>query len=255
MNQLLILSLCALLGWSNAAALSSLGGRIVGGFQIEISEVPHQVSLQQRGRHFCGGSIISSRWILTAAHCTEENLNPDAYTIRAGSTDRTDGGQVLKIKSVNPHPLYDSDNINYDFSLLELTESIGFSRSVQAIRLPEADESVADGSMCTVSGWGSTQNYDESNILLRAVNVPSYNQEECKKALASIATVTEQMICAGYAAGGKDSCQGDSGGPLVSDGKLIGVVSWGKGCALANYPGVYARVSSVRGWIQEVAEV
>lgn len=177
------------------------------------------------------------------------------YTIRAGSTDRTAGGVVIKVKSVNPHPEYDTENMNNDFSLLELAESIGFSRRIEAIGLPEADETLVDGSMCTVSGWGDTKNFFESDILLRAVNVPSYNQEQCVKDLASVNTITEQMICAGYAAGGKDSCQGDSGGPLVSDGKLVGVVSWGKGCALPNLPGVYARVSSAREWIREVAEV
>lgn len=235
----------------SAAVLSS--GRIVGGFQIDIAEVPYQVSLQRGGYHFCGGSIISPRWVLTAAHCTEGNSNPSSYTIRAGSSDRTNGGVLLKVKSVIAHPAYDNENLNYDFSLLELAENIGFGRSIQSVSLPEADEISDDGSMCTVSGWGDTLNYIENNIMLRAVNVPSYSQEQCSKALAN--KITEQMICAGYAAGGKDSCQGDSGGPLVSDGKLIGVVSWGKGCARPKLPGVYARVSSVREWIREIAEV
>ncbi|KXJ80213.1 hypothetical protein RP20_CCG025915 [Aedes albopictus] len=252
MNQVLLVSLCALLGLSNAATLSS--GRIVGGFQIDIAEVPHQVSLQRSGHHFCGGSIISPRWVLTAAHCTV-NRDPTAYTVRAGSSDRTDGGVVVNVISVNPHPEYDSDNYNYDFSLLELAESIGFSRSIEAIALPEADEAVEDGVMCTVSGWGDTKNFLETDRLLRAANVPSYNQEQCAKALEKVVPVTEQMICAGYEAGGKDSCQGDSGGPLVADGKLIGVVSWGKGCALPKLPGVYARVSAAREWIREVAQV
>ncbi|XP_053682184.1 trypsin 3A1-like [Sabethes cyaneus] len=251
MVKLLFITVFAFLVTANAATLST--GKIVGGFQIDIADVPYQVSLQSGGHHFCGGSIIGSRWVLTAAHCTVRD--PESYTVRVGSTDRADGGVVIKVQSLKPHPQYNEDTFDYDYALLELAESVGYTRRIQSVSLPKAGEAVEDGSMCTVSGWGDTKNYEESSQLLRAVNVPSVNQEKCVSAYASTGAITERMICAGYAAGGKDSCQGDSGGPLVVDGKLVGVVSWGKGCAQPNLPGVYARVSAVRDWIAEVSGV
>lgn len=253
MNKSFFIGLFAYVGFASAAAYSS--GKIVGGFQIDIAEVPYQVSLQRSGYHFCGGSIIGTQWVLTAAHCVDGNQNPSAYSVRIGSSSHSGGGISIKVRSVISHPDYDGDSYNYDFALLELAESIKYSRLIQQVDLPEAGAEVPDGSMCTVSGWGDTKEWLESSDLLRAVNVPSYNQEACRKALIKVAPVTDQMICAGYAAGGKDSCQGDSGGPLVADGKLIGVVSWGKGCALPNLPGVYARVSTVRSWISDVANI
>ena len=81
--------------------------------------------------------------------------------------------------------------------------------------------------------------------------MPTVNQKECNKAYSDFGGVTDRMLCAGYQQGGKDACQGDSGGPLVADGKLVGVVSWGYGCAQAGYPGVYSRVAVVRDWVRE----
>lgn len=90
---------------------------------------------------------------------------------------------------------------------------------------------------------------------MRAALVPIVNQEKCATAYKNLAPITDRMICAGFDKGGKDACQGDSGGPLVSNNVLVGVVSWGYGCAQANYPGVYSRVASVRNWISEQSGV
>ncbi|XP_055590615.1 trypsin 3A1-like [Uranotaenia lowii] len=253
MNKLLFLVLCGVsLAVTNARNLR----KIVGGFQIEITEVPYQVSLQVEGDHDCGGSIIAPQWVLTAAHCFAGSQDPSMYTVRVGSTNRTSGGQLIPVEKVILHERYDSSVPNYDIALLKLGESMEYSDSVKAIELAAADEVIQDGSESIVSGWGDTKNDDENDELLRAIKVPTVNQQECIEALAKVnKLVTEQMICAGYKAGGKDACQRDSGGPLAIEGRLVGVVSWGEGCAEPELPGVYARVSAAREWIREKTQV
>ncbi|XP_055599042.1 trypsin-1-like [Uranotaenia lowii] len=222
--------------------------RIVGGFQIDISDAPYQISLQSFGSHICGGSIIARKWILTAAHCTD-GRTVFSLRIRVGSSRHARGGVLMRIKRIIQHPEYDDSTIDYDYSLLELANNIALSKNAQPVALPEQDESYMDDTLCKISGWGLTQSPTEARSSLRAAYVPTYNHAKCDEAYASYGGITDQMLCAGYEMGGKDACQGDSGGPLVAEGKLLGVVSWGIGCAQPNYPGVYARVSAVRDWI------
>lgn len=174
--------------------------------------------------------------------------------IRVGSSQKRSGGSIMNVKNVFIHQDY--KGFDYDFSILELTEPLEFNEQIQPIALPNEDTIVKDGALCLVSGWGNTHNSSESSETLRAAYVPIANQEYCNNQYQG--QVTPRMICAGFDDGGKDSCQGDSGGPLLgfdeesSDPQLIGVVSWGRGCAQANYPGVYGRVTSVVSWIKEV---
>uniref|UniRef100_U5EZJ4 trypsin n=1 Tax=Corethrella appendiculata TaxID=1370023 RepID=U5EZJ4_9DIPT len=223
--------------------------KIVGGFPINISDAPYQISLQNRGSHICGGTIISSTHVLTAGHCTDGS-SVSNLRVRVGSSRHASGGQIVSLKRITQHPQFDYSTIDYDFSLLELAQPLQFDNNRQPLGLPEQDEPVADGTLCIVSGWGNTQSVTESRASLRAAQVPSYNQNECDRAYRQYGGITDRMICAGYTAGGKDACQGDSGGPLVAGNKLVGVVSWGYGCAVPNYPGVYSRVASVRTWIK-----
>uniref|UniRef100_A0A182M8Z6 trypsin n=1 Tax=Anopheles culicifacies TaxID=139723 RepID=A0A182M8Z6_9DIPT len=227
-----------------------VGHRIVGGFEINVADTPYQVSLQYHKRHICGGSILSSKWVLTAAHCTDGST-PSSLTVRVGSSMHASGGKVARVANIVQHPKYDDSTTDFDYSLLELKDELKLSDDVKPVALPKQDEAVKDGTMTIVSGWGNTQSAAESNAVLRAANVPTVSQKKCNKAYAQFGGVTDRMLCAGYQQGGKDACQGDSGGPLVADGKLVGVVSWGYGCAQAGYPGVYSRVASVRDWVRE----
>lgn len=216
---------------------------------MNIYERPFQVSLQLYNSHYCGGSILNERTILTAAHCAQNGAS--AYKIRAGSTSRSSGGQLIQVSEVITDRRYPgSSGFDYDVAILKLEKPLVFNNDVQAIRLAPAGYKVPDGEYVTVSGWGALSSGGGSPDNLYEVDAPAVNQDVCKNAYGS-SSITERMICAGV--GGKDSCQGDSGGPLTHGDLHVGVVSWGRGCALAGYPGVYARTSELRDFIDDYA--
>ncbi|XP_055849976.1 trypsin 5G1-like isoform X2 [Episyrphus balteatus] len=231
-----------------------LDGRIVGGEAITIDENPIQISLQRSGSHSCGGSLISERYVLTAAHCAV-GVKASSLTIRIGSSFYASGGRKVQVTKTNCHPQYNAATIDYDFCVLELEDWDPTGLTYGFAKLPEAGQDVADGTLLRVTGWGNTQNSYESRSQLRSTIVPKTNQDECSRAYKSYGGVTPRMICAGLKEGGKDACQGDSGGPLMEDDILVGIVSWGYGCAVANYPGVHSRVASVRDWIKSVSGI
>lgn len=176
-------------------------------------------------------------------------------TFRAGSAHKYQGGQIFQVKQVVEHEDYDPFMTNFDFSLVELTKPIQFTQTMKAIRLPSAEYIVRDGSTALVSGWGNTQT-SENQDWLRAAEIFVVDNQKCRELYAVDGyVITDNMLCAGLYEGGKDSCQGDSGGPIIQNGQLIGVVSWGKGCALRGFPGVYARTNYVRDWVKQVTGI
>lgn len=141
---------------------------------------------------------------------------------------------------------YDRSTQDYDVAVLELETPLTFNERVQPIQLPDENDTVSDGSMCLVSGWGETNRFIFfGRHRLRGVELPIVNQQTCNNDYESVGGITSRMICAGFRNGGKDACQGDSGGPLAcqspnNDGNLTlyGIVSWGVQCARPNYPGL-----------------
>jgi trypsin len=255
MNCILFLALFVILQYSDAHPTREymprprLDGRIVGGNPIDILEAPYQVSLQ-RGSHFCGGSLIGSEWVLTAAHCTD-GQNPAFIKVRVGSSTHQFDGILITVKEIVQHQNFSYQNIDWDYSLIHLNASLNFDATKSAISLPEQNEVIKDKASCIVTGWGNTQNSSESRNVLRKADVPIVNQVKCSQAYKNYGGVTARMLCAGLEEGGKDACQGDSGGPLVCKGKIFGIVSWGYGCAQPKYPGIYSRVPLIREWIRE----
>jgi trypsin len=223
---------------------------IVGGELAVAGEYPFIVSLQSSsGSHFCGGTLVNGNTVVTAAHCSV-GQSASAVQVRAGSLKRNTGGTVSRVSRITVHPSYSSSTYSNDVAVWKLSTTIPTSSTVSYASLAASGSDPASGSSASVAGWGTTSSGGSSlPVDLRRVTVPIISRATCQSQYGTSA-VTTSMVCAGLNTGGKDSCQGDSGGPLVDSSKtLIGIVSWGNGCALANYAGVYARVGSLRTWI------
>merc|ERR1739846_75608 len=192
---------------------------------------------------------------MCAAHCFTTGQSMNGYYVTAGVTNRNDGsGQTIEIANGVWNSAMPYSGNNNDFIILKLSSALSFNENVGPACLPEAGFAPdSTGETCVVSGWGTLNSGANSlPTNLQWVAVPTVTNAQCAQAYGS--TITSSMICAGLPEGGKDSCQGDSGGPFVfrKDGKavLTGVVSFGIGCALAEYPGVYARVTAVLDWVK-----
>uniref|UniRef100_A0A3Q3G6N9 Transmembrane serine protease 3b n=1 Tax=Labrus bergylta TaxID=56723 RepID=A0A3Q3G6N9_9LABR len=220
--------------------------RIVGG---NISRVGHE--------HLCGGSIITSRWILTAAHCVF--ADPSMWVVHVGLTEQpVHGAQSLSVEQIIYHARYRPKGLDYDIALMKLSSPLVFNGN-SPICLPNHREEFQAGTMCWISGWGSTEEEGETSVVLRSATVPLLSTKTCNHPEVYKGLISSWMICAGYLEGGTDSCQGDSGGPLACEHssvwKLVGATSWGIGCAMRNKPGVYTRITSSLGWIRQQMEV
>ncbi|XP_037955612.1 trypsin alpha-like [Teleopsis dalmanni] len=249
---LLSLFACALGGDLPDGLLPQLDGRIVGGQAGSISSYPWQISLQRSGSHSCGGSIYNAKIIVTAAHCLQ-NVAASSLQIRAGSTYWNSGGVVVKVAAFKNHEGYNPSTMINDIAVIRLSSSLPLGTNIKAISLATYDP--VNGASAVVSGWG-TLSYGSSSIpaTLQYVNVNIVSRTQCASSSYGYgSSVKATMICA--AASGKDACQGDSGGPLVSGGALVGVVSWGYGCAYASYPGVYSNVAELRTWVISNANI
>lgn len=235
--------------------------KIVPGKRAPEGKYPWQVSLviswipDPSAGHFCGGSIVNERWILSASHCLH-NVPPDDVNIVVGTNHLVSSAKRLSVKRVITHRQFDSDTVDFDVALIELRDPIRLSKRIKPIALLDGDDEqsqLVDGRPMWVTGWGATREGGETVKDLREVSVPLVGRGRCSDPLSYGNRISENMICAGETQGGSDSCQGDSGGPLVlmdlKPPRLAGIVSWGDGCARPDKYGVYTRVPVFMGWI------
>ncbi|XP_006641623.2 serine protease hepsin [Lepisosteus oculatus] len=238
--------------------------RIVGGEDSSLGKWPWQVSLRYDGSHLCGGSIISNRWIVTAAHCfPERNRLLDRWQVFMGSIHMSSRGLVQSVQTVVYHSGYQpfidpnvDDNSN-DIAVIALSAPLTFSDYIQPVCLPALSQSLIDGKVCMVTGWGNIKYYGQPSDILQEASIPVISDSTCNSEDYYSNQITSSMFCAGFSEGGIDACQGDSGGPFVCEDsisktsrwRLCGVVSWGTGCALPQKPGVYTKVTHFLPWI------
>ncbi|MEQ2280090.1 hypothetical protein AMECASPLE_016184, partial [Ameca splendens] len=238
--------------------------RIIGGVEATLGRWPWQVSLYYSNRHTCGGSIITSQWIVTAAHCVHNYRLPQvsSWVVYAGIVTRSSAkiaqhaGYVVEKIIYNKN--YNHRSHDSDIALMKLRRPLNFSDTIRPICLPPYDYDLPGGTQCWISGWGYTQpDGVHSPDTLKEAPVPIISTKKCNSSCMYNGEITPRMLCAGYTEGKVDACQGDSGGPLVCQEehwRLTGVVSWGTGCAEPNHPGVYTKVAEFLDWIYDMIE-
>jgi len=220
---------------------------VVGGTNAKAGEVPHIASLATSS-HFCGSSILDATTLITAAHCVDGS-SASSIKARVGSLKHASGGQQVQVQTIRSNAQYNPSTIDYDIAILKLASALTLdNNNVKAITLPSSEP--ASGSSTLVAGWGTTRaGAGTLPADLQRANVNIVARATCNSNYGS--GITDRMICAAVTGGGVDACQGDSGGPLTQNGVLVGVVSWGRSCALAAYPGVYTNVASLLTWISQ----
>ncbi|KAJ7994519.1 hypothetical protein DPEC_G00250320 [Dallia pectoralis] len=258
MNCLLILSCLAFAGAAYGCGVPAVKplisgyARIVNGEEAVPHSWPWQVSLQDStGFHFCGGSLISENWVVTAAHCGIKT----SHRVVLGEHDRSSNGeniQTILVGKVFKNPKYNGFTINNDITLIKLATPAVLGTRVSPVCVAEATDDFSGGMKCVTSGWGLTRyNAPNTPALLQQASLPLLTNAQCQKYWGS--KITDLMICAG--ADGASSCMGDSGGPLVCQKAgawtLVGIVSWGSGTCTPTIPGVYARVTALRSFIDQ----
>ncbi|XP_039277624.1 trypsin isoform X2 [Nilaparvata lugens] len=232
--------------------------RIVGGQVTYVNQYPWMALLMYNNRFYCGGSLISNKYVLTAAHCVS-SFNKKKISVRLLEHDRDSDNETMhidrKVARIVKHPGYSDRTFNNDIAIIQLDEDVDLDgeNGLRPVCLPPTRKSFS-GAKGVVTGWGVKNSGGSTSPTLNEVTVPILSNKSCRNTSYGETRITDNMLCAGYPEGKKDSCQGDSGGPLhVVNGTrydVVGVVSWGEGCALADHPGVYTRVNRYITWLR-----
>lgn len=252
---------------------SQISPQIVGGRDTTIEQFPFMVAVgsyfkgEEVFRQFCGATLISSRYVLTAAHCMAEQdpTNMRLLIASASLSNKDEKGKLLEVERLIIHPQYIKPERGYDIALIELKERLELTGGMYTAEpiTPALQEFMAEGTMTTMTGWGAL--YSGATTppdTLQMVHSRITNHDNCVQVYNALAPNNplqnpETQLCAGVPEGGVDGCQGDSGGPLFVRGTidakprwlLAGATSWGEGCGIGKYPGVWANVAVLYPWV------
>jgi len=252
-------------GILNALSASRISPRIFGGRPVTTGKYPWMAALFYRDCspstcQFCGGSLVRPNRIVTAAHCAAALGANTLIDVFIGEERLSNQGEVLQVSEFVVHPDFNPNTLDNDLAVLKLASESSF-QPIDLIAPGDPDGLTAPGSRVTAIGWGATSEGGPGSLDLMEIDVPiienSVAAVEYKK-LGS--TITDNMLAAGLLQGGGDACQGDSGGPLIAFERnsqnsivpiLVGVTSWGIGCARPKLPGLYTRLANYSDWLQE----
>uniref|UniRef100_A0A2A4JRB9 Peptidase S1 domain-containing protein n=1 Tax=Heliothis virescens TaxID=7102 RepID=A0A2A4JRB9_HELVI len=237
--------------------------RIIGGESTTIETYPSMVQVLADAQFICGGSLVTSRHVLSAAHCFVDNfgyvISASRVAIRMGTTFVNTGGSLHEVSRIIVHESYNSPVRDNDIAVVVLSSPATVSSTVQLASIAAASQEVPDDSLVTAVGWGVTSlDSSSASTVLNEVTLRKINLTICAARYLALEQeylvpfpVTGSMMCAGLLdEGGKDTCSGDSGGPLLYGNVLVGITSWGYSCAESLYPSVYTRVSHYTNWIE-----
>jgi hypothetical protein len=234
---------------------------IMGGREATPGAWPWQAALvnadiaNARVGQFCGGSLIAGDWVLTAAHCVDDVRADEIAVVLGRHALSSTTGERIAVQEIIIHPAYKWWGTGADLALLRLVQV-----SAQTPITVDAENSTlaeTRAARATVTGWGAMEGNFSGSDTLREVAIPLVARDICNAPEAHAGRVTAEMLCAGYAKGGKGACYGDSGGPLMipqseNAGWLqVGIVSWGPaGCDRQDGYSIFTRVASFQPWIQ-----
>ncbi|XP_053305162.1 prothrombin [Spea bombifrons] len=260
---------------------SYMAGRVVHGEDAQQGSAPWQVMLFKKSPQelLCGASLISDRWVLTAAHCIfyppwDKNYTTDDILVRIGKHFRTKyeraTEKIALLERIIVHPKYNwKENLDRDIALIQLKRPLTFSDYIHPVCLPTKEvvqKLLLAGHKGRVTGWGNlyetwTAGGQQLPSVLQQINLPIVEQSSCKT--STKIRITDNMFCAGYSPDSDtrgDACEGDSGGPFVmkepASGRWyqVGIVSWGEGCDRDGKYGFYVHVHRLRKWLMKTIE-
>ncbi|XP_045181242.2 uncharacterized protein LOC123540352 isoform X3 [Mercenaria mercenaria] len=243
--------------------VESMTPTVVGGEDADPGEWPWHVALYFGGQYFCGGTLISDTFVLTAAHCVEKfNRDFSLMTVKLGATNRAASEttqHVIKVEAIESH----SEHVYFkknDIALLQLEGPVTFTNYIQPICLPEPDDPLPLFSTCFTVGWGKTKWDGDYAEVLQKLKMTLWDTKKCNSSIAWNGEVYDTFLCAGYYSGVRSICKGDSGGPLLcldqqNTWRIFGVSSYvANFCNMTERPNIYTNVTHLLPWIHEKTE-